>query len=64
MAQTEVYRTAYMLMHINGENAEFAARIRADDFRERGDKASERLWLKVRDAVRVLTPATRQITKH
>jgi hypothetical protein len=64
MAETEVFRTAYMLMHLNGENAEFAAHIRADEYRARGDSDSERLWLKVRDAVRVLMPATRMTTRH
>jgi len=48
--ESEIFRTANLLVQEYGEMAPVGANIRADQLAERGDKSGRAVWLKIASA--------------
>ena len=54
VAALDVYRSAWLIIKLHGDDAIVVAAKRADELLGRGDLEGQRVWLRIVDAIREL----------
>jgi hypothetical protein len=51
ISDRDIWRTAGVIIKRSGETADFESCVRADELREKGDRAGMRVWLRILTAI-------------